>query len=209
MNKSTIRIVVAIFAIAVLLVAVGFALPSSFHVEKSIEIKTPPSQVYALISDLNRWKDWTEDSSGEGKVQISSNSDDGIDYVILNDAGEQILHGSFRLSSIQGGTQVVLVTEGEFGWSPVARLSGMSQNETVAANSEKKLERLKSLAEDELGAHREELAKEKGKKRGGGGGASMSLTVPPELRNPPGHPESETDNAGDGGAGTAKSDKAK
>ncbi|MBE9140363.1 SRPBCC family protein [Nodosilinea sp. LEGE 07088] len=42
-----------------LVVAGGYLLPSTVHVERDILVDAPPEQVYALISDFHAWDDWS------------------------------------------------------------------------------------------------------------------------------------------------------
>lgn len=46
-------------ALLVLIVAVGFVLPSKYHVERSLEIKAPAEKVFALVNDPKQWATWS------------------------------------------------------------------------------------------------------------------------------------------------------
>jgi hypothetical protein len=46
-------------AIALLIVAAGFFVPSSFAVQRSIEINAQPRRIYDLIVEPRKWKDWS------------------------------------------------------------------------------------------------------------------------------------------------------
>jgi hypothetical protein len=48
-----------VFGLLVLVVAGGFLLPSTVHVERDILIQAEPSQVFPLVSDLNAWDAWS------------------------------------------------------------------------------------------------------------------------------------------------------
>ncbi len=69
-------------ALVLVIVALGFVLPDKAHIERSVVIKAPVEEVYALVSDLNevdRWSPWAEQDpemtsvitdSGVGQKQI-------------------------------------------------------------------------------------------------------------------------------------------
>ncbi len=48
-----------LFALVVLVIAGGYLLPSTVHVERDIVIDAPPEQVYALLSDFSAWEGWS------------------------------------------------------------------------------------------------------------------------------------------------------
>lgn len=43
----------------VLLFVAGFVLPSQVHVERSLLISAPPTKIFPLVSDLNKWDAWS------------------------------------------------------------------------------------------------------------------------------------------------------
>jgi uncharacterized protein YndB with AHSA1/START domain len=51
-------ILIGLVALVVLVLAVGFALPAKYHVERSLEIKAPAERVYGLVSDPKQWATW-------------------------------------------------------------------------------------------------------------------------------------------------------
>ena len=57
------KIIIGVLALVGLLI-VGILVaaslqPPDYHVERSIVIAAPPAEVYALISDLNRYREWS------------------------------------------------------------------------------------------------------------------------------------------------------
>lgn len=38
---------------------IGFALPSQVHVERSLLISAPPTEIFPLVSDFNQWDTWS------------------------------------------------------------------------------------------------------------------------------------------------------
>lgn len=53
------RLLVFLLVLFVALIGVAFVLPSSAHVERSITIQRPPSQVFAVLDSYRRFNDWS------------------------------------------------------------------------------------------------------------------------------------------------------
>lgn len=53
------------------LFGLGFALPSTAHVERNITIEAPPEEVYALISDFKQWGQWSPWASIDPEAQLT------------------------------------------------------------------------------------------------------------------------------------------
>ncbi|NET50805.1 MAG: SRPBCC family protein [Merismopedia sp. SIO2A8] len=52
-------ILIGLLGFATVLLGIGFALPSTAHVERSITISAEPAAVFALISDFEAWGQWS------------------------------------------------------------------------------------------------------------------------------------------------------
>ncbi len=66
------RIVLALVAIVVVLVAVAYALPSHYSVARSIDIDAPPSKIYPLVANTRAWKQWSAWNRRDPNMQIST-----------------------------------------------------------------------------------------------------------------------------------------
>jgi len=53
------RAVIFLVALVALLLVIGFFLPGSFRVVRSIDVAAPPEKVYALVADPRGWKQWS------------------------------------------------------------------------------------------------------------------------------------------------------
>lgn len=53
------RLAIAVVALVGMAFAVGFAVPRSWHVERTIVIAAPPEKTFALLANLHRWQDWS------------------------------------------------------------------------------------------------------------------------------------------------------
>ncbi|MBY0423494.1 MAG: SRPBCC family protein [Parvularculaceae bacterium] len=53
------RILIGVFAFAVIVVGLGFLLPDRVHVERSVMINAPREEVFARVADFRRWNEWS------------------------------------------------------------------------------------------------------------------------------------------------------
>ena len=53
------RIALTLVAIVVLLLGIGLILPSTFKVQRSIDVLAGPDKIYPLIADPREWKKWS------------------------------------------------------------------------------------------------------------------------------------------------------
>jgi uncharacterized protein YndB with AHSA1/START domain len=69
--KWLLRIVWGVLGLVVLLLAVGWLLPSQYRVERSVVIAAPADKVYGLIVDPREWKRWTVWNQRDPAMQMS------------------------------------------------------------------------------------------------------------------------------------------
>ncbi|MCA8939247.1 MAG: SRPBCC family protein [Planctomycetes bacterium] len=53
------KLVLGIFLIVVIAAAVGFFLPTEYKVSRSSEVNAPKAEIFAVLSDLKTWPEWT------------------------------------------------------------------------------------------------------------------------------------------------------
>lgn len=53
------KILIGLLVIIVLLVVVGFLLPTTYAIEERVTINTDAAKVHALVGDLTKWDDWS------------------------------------------------------------------------------------------------------------------------------------------------------
>lgn len=56
--KIALRVLAVLFAILVLIVAVGFALPVTHRFARAASYKRPPAEIFALITDAKKFPTW-------------------------------------------------------------------------------------------------------------------------------------------------------
>lgn len=57
--RLLLRLLGLLLVLLVLLIGLAFALPDRAHVERSVTILRPPSQIYLLLTNLRRFNDWS------------------------------------------------------------------------------------------------------------------------------------------------------
>ena len=141
------KILIALACLFGLVLVVGALLPSSYRVERSRVVRAPAEVVYAQVADLRRWSDWapwhverypgaqwmfggaargtgavrswTGEAVGAGTLSLSSGDPTtGVAYAASLDGGRARVQGHISLASVEGGTQVTWVDEGEVGGNP-------------------------------------------------------------------------------------------
>lgn len=173
--KFLIRAGVAVLALIVLLLAIGFVLPSRFKVERSMEIAAPPAKVYPLLASPAAWKDWSvwnrrdpamkldyggpasgagarwrwqSATEGNGEMEFTDAvPDKRIGYRLsFPDFGMQST-GALTLEPTATGVRVRWSNEGDMGGNPVNRWFGLFMDKMVGPDFEAGLANLKQLAE--------------------------------------------------------------
>jgi hypothetical protein len=167
-------LVIVVAALLAVLAAVGFFLPSAYHVERSILIEAGPDRVHTLVGDLERWSDWGpwndidpsvktvlgETTAGVGAHQTWSGKSGngeltftacdprtGVAYDIFFNDGSDAAKGSVLYEVEADGTRVTWSMSGDFGMNLPGRYFGLLLNSMLGEIYEKGLSRLKERAE--------------------------------------------------------------
>ncbi|MCB1043171.1 MAG: SRPBCC family protein [Acidobacteria bacterium] len=164
-------------ALIVVVVGVGFFLPNTAHVERSIVINAPACHVYALVNSyrgFNRWSPWaqidpagttyerTGPEWGVGAKQswssdnknVGSGSQEIVSSTACSevrsklDFGPQGVADAFFVMAPEGdGTKVTWGFDTAFGMNLIGRYFGLMFDKMIGGDYEKGLAALKSLAE--------------------------------------------------------------
>ncbi len=173
-SKIFARIGLGIGAATLLVVIVGFLLPSTFEVSKSVIIKAPPEHIHEFIGDLTRWPEWTpwlkddpnlvvtlgSKTTGAGASQTwqgdSSNGrltftrcDPawGIAYDMAFDRNTYESTGTLQYRPVTQGTEVVWTMTGDNGMNIMARYFGFLMPALIGPMFEEGLAGLKMVSE--------------------------------------------------------------
>ena len=169
------RILLALVAIVVILVAVAYALPSHYSVARSIDIDAPPSKIYPLVANTRAWKQWSawnrrdpdmtivyagpesgagsqwkwhSKSEGDGEMTLTSAEPDRrIGYRLFFPDFNSTASGAMTFNPISpGATRVTWTNEGDLGNNPMMRWMGLAMDRMVGNDFAAGLANLKTLA---------------------------------------------------------------
>ena len=161
----------------VILVAIGFVLPSKQHVERSILTSGKPEDVFSRIATLKRWPEWTAwttnrfpdmtirfegpdsgvgatmiaagKSSGDVTVKIvEADPASGIAYALDFNHGMQVFAGAIRYTNMPEGLRVTWTLDADLGMNPLKRWAGLAMGSLMGGDMEHGLERLKVHVEE-------------------------------------------------------------
>lgn len=170
------NVLVFLLAVVALLLLVGLFLPRRYGVERSVDIQAGRAAVYADLSQLRRWPEWTAWNQemdpgvvftfgtpdqgeganyswqgpklGNGELKlVKADPATGIEYQLAFDHGSMVSEGSIRLAEEGGVTRVTWSHIGDVGKNPVNRYVGLMMNRMIGPDFEKGLSRLKARAE--------------------------------------------------------------
>jgi effector-binding domain-containing protein len=169
------KLLMFLAGIVVLLVAVAFFLPDNAHLERSITIARPPSQVFAVLDSYRRFNDWSPwfEIDPHAKVNISGpgsgvgakyawagNKDvgSGSQEIIESKPNEMVKTAldfgemgksiaTFHLTPAAQGTQVTWSFDMGFDGKLISRYFGLMIDSMVGKDYDKGLLKLKSLVE--------------------------------------------------------------
>jgi hypothetical protein len=168
------RILIATVAFVLLLLAIGFLLPSAWQVERSVVIRAPAATIFPYLNSIKQWRAWTvwypqhpdikveysgpdagvgatsrwSDENGRAVTKIMQSEQNRlVAYTQLFNAGEFRVDGALILLPEGEGTRVVWQAEGEIGRSPVSRYAALVQERRVGADFEDSLKLLQQKLE--------------------------------------------------------------
>lgn len=170
------KVVLALLAIIVLFVVVGFLLPSRAHVERSITIEAPQATVFALVDGYRRFNDWSpwhgrdpetryelegpefgvgakmrwasdQPDVGSGSIETTASEPYSLVRSRLDFGPRGTAESFIRLEPAAAGTAVTWGFETGFGANLPGRYMGLMFNRWVGADYEAGLANLKELAE--------------------------------------------------------------
>lgn len=165
-----------LFAIILLLVVIGFLLPSSFKVERSIQVKSTPSVIFPYLNNIQRWREWTSlneekdfsleisyfgpdqgigsgmeysgDKLGSGQIEIIDNElDQRVDFFLL--LNKRIgSHGRISIAPIGvNESRVSILLKGDVGFHLPNRYIILFMDNISGALFDDSLKQLKTTLE--------------------------------------------------------------
>jgi uncharacterized protein YndB with AHSA1/START domain len=144
----------AVFVLALGLLAVGFSLKPEWRVERSIAIEAPPEPVFAYVSILRNWPEWTawnskdhpsikynftgpewgigatqqwDDGGSNGQLEVTEYvPGEYMEYELIMDKGAYNIRGSLRIESAGKGSRLTWACWGDAGQRPVSKLIALA-----------------------------------------------------------------------------------
>ena len=168
------RIGIGIGLATILVLAVGFALPSTYTTSRAVTINVTPDRLHTLVGDLRRWPDWTPwvkadpslvmsfgektegvgahqswtGNSGGGELTFTrSDPDWGVAYDMTIGAARHSSQATMEYRPAGTATEVVWTMTGVNGNNPFNRYFGLMMDPMIGPMFEDGLNRLKLEAE--------------------------------------------------------------
>lgn len=174
--RVILRLVAALAVFAVMLVAASFLLPQKVVVARSVTIAAPPAAVYAEVSSLQKFSEWSPWSDLDPAMKVTfegpsdgvgarmtwasdkANVGKGAQEIVATTPDERVeskltfdgmppASAYFDLEPDGEGTKVTWTLATDMGMNPVGRWMGLMMDEWVGADYEKGLAALKAKVE--------------------------------------------------------------
>jgi uncharacterized protein YndB with AHSA1/START domain len=162
-------------AIVLLIVVAGLFIPSTFAVQRSVEINAAPRKIYDLVVEPKKWKDWSvwtrrdpnmqitysgppfgmgakwawvSKSEGSGNMEFTRvEPDRAVEYALFFPDFNMRSTGALRLEPVGNATRVTWTNNGDVGGNPLKHYLAMMMDRMVGPDFDAGLANLKSLAE--------------------------------------------------------------
>ncbi len=173
------NIVIGLVVLVAVVVGVAFLLPQNVHVERSAVIAASPDQVFAIVNDLTRAKEWGPWYKREPDMELkfdgppaglgaklswkSKTQGDGSQEIIEStpfstiktklDFGEQrTAIAAFSFETVEGGTKATWGFDSDVGMNPIGRYMGLMFDTWIGKDYEEGLASLKQIVESQAQA---------------------------------------------------------
>jgi uncharacterized protein YndB with AHSA1/START domain len=172
--KLALKVLKYLVGIVVLLLAIGFLLPSTYSAERSVTINAPVDKVFPLVANHKEWKRWSvwnqrdpnmvmtysgpemavgskwswkSKSEGNGGMEFSAvEPNKRIGYILtMEDMAPAT--GDLKFTPDGTGTKVSWDINGNAGMNPIFRWFGVFMDKLVGPDFEAGLKNLKKVAE--------------------------------------------------------------
>lgn len=165
--------VVGIIALAI--VGAGFFLPSTFLVQRSIDINAPAKKIYDLVVEPKKWSEWSvwtqrdpamkitysgppfgmgarwswqSRKEGSGSMEFTRvEPDRAVEYALALPDFNMRSTGALRLEPAGAGTRVTWSNAGDVGGNPLKHYIAATMDRMAGPDFEGGLANLKALAE--------------------------------------------------------------
>lgn len=169
------KVVIILAVFAVVIVAVGFVLPTDYRVERSRVVPAPQAEVFALIDDFEQWPRWdpwarrdetmtytyegtrgvgavqtyVSRESGTGRIEIVESAPPARVVIEMDFGGGKRPRSTFVLTPVEGGTRVTWTMVGETSMRPIGSYFGLLMDDMVGPDFEAGLENMAAAVKGE------------------------------------------------------------
>ncbi len=173
------RFIIGLVILIAAIYLIGLTLPNTFHVQRSVVIKSEPAQIYSQLVDLRRWQqwgvwfkrdpnmvlaysgpdravgmrsEWHSETEGNGAMEITAlEHNKRVVYDLFFIDMDMSSTGELILEPLSEGTKVTWVDYGELGNSVTFRYFGLFIDDLIGPDFEDGLANLKMVAENTPG----------------------------------------------------------
>jgi uncharacterized protein YndB with AHSA1/START domain len=169
------KILLGLVGLVAVLLAIGFVLPSTYRVERSMEIAAPAEKLFPYFADTHEWKKWAvwnqrdpnmkieysgpqsgtgakwswqSKSEGNGQMELTRADAPGlVEYKLYFPDFNSTSSGKITLVPSGAGTKVSWSNEGDMGGNPLMHYMALMMEKMVGPDFESGLKNLKTIAE--------------------------------------------------------------
>lgn len=170
-------VVLVLGAVMLLIILVGFFLPTRWSVSRSVVIEAAPAEIHPHVENFRQWQAWVNwdaasdpslkieyegpesgvgavyrwqgQKMGRGELTITeSNPEKGVWLDEKIESDTRNARGSITYEVVPEGTRVTWLDEGETGGKPVAGYFIPLMNQILGDHFEEGLRRLKGIVEE-------------------------------------------------------------
>jgi hypothetical protein len=167
-------ILYSLIGLLLLVLAIGFAIPSRWRVSRSTIIQASPSDVFGLVGNLRRWSEWTEwnnavdkkaefmfsgpplgtgstmewhgEGLGTGRIEIvAAEPPRDVRFDVMTRHHESA-RGHITIEPVGGQSRVTWELEGDAGANPIVHLFIPSMKAQVGEQLDEDLQKLATVA---------------------------------------------------------------
>lgn len=168
------NILIGLGVLIALVVGGAYVTPQNVHVERSAIMAASPEEIFAIVNDLTRAKEWgpwykrdpqmklsvagapegvgaklswNSAAEGEGSQEIIESEPFSLVKTKLDFVGQGSAFATIALAAAEGGTKVTWSMDTDLGYNPVARYMGLMFDTWIGKDYEEGLANLKALVE--------------------------------------------------------------
>jgi hypothetical protein len=174
--KSLKTVFLAFVAAVAVLLLIGFLLPSSWKVQRSIVIQAAPEKIYPFVANFKagwpQWsafdfedpqikysysgaeegvgaqREWQSPKMGDGSQEITkADPSGGVEFDLKMKRSRFVMKGKIAFEKAEGGTKVTWTDSGSVGSNPIYHYMAAMLDTMMGKSFERSLAALKAKAE--------------------------------------------------------------